>query len=451
MIILNQDSIRLLENIDFLVSVLIENSTHSEVAFQLGLFSLALRRPPSATKAAEVKLFHIQNCIVERIKKVNYLESDFLLSEIRKHASRIIAADEDGWIGQHPRDGHILPLILAKFVFEALDAVEDNQPDRELGFWAATVSLGFKLCTSENEHPLLCEGVRRQKGELALKLLVRFKDDPSTLGTILEKLLDKTLSPNLKSISVFGERRATSPLPSLPDNPGLIPRQIRSQSSADESSMTYSRDVHGRRKSHSRTSPCHRLRKNRGSYQCVVNSSASEEAMLSDEDSRLRGYLPGHGGPLRPNSPLSSEGARESDNSSDSENPPDNGLNDVPMGNPQPVANNPVIMNQHLQLGNGVRRYRKGRSSHVPDVPNAPSESMSSFFYNLAKQILDKAGGGSLTGIFQSGQQTAGTHKSLHLAAFEVGLYALGLHNSVQQTWLSRSYSSHGAWITSQA
>ena len=69
--------------------------------------------------------------------------------------------------------------------------MEDNQPDRELGFWAATVSLGFKLCTSENEHPLLCEGVRRQKGELALKLLVRFKDDPSTLGTILEKLLDK--------------------------------------------------------------------------------------------------------------------------------------------------------------------------------------------------------------------------------------------------------------------
>ena len=67
----------------------------------------------------------------------------------------------------------MLPLILAKFIFEALDAVEDNQPDRELGFWAATVSLGFKLCTSENEHPLLCEGVRRQKGELALKLLVQ--------------------------------------------------------------------------------------------------------------------------------------------------------------------------------------------------------------------------------------------------------------------------------------
>ena len=95
-----QDSIRLLENIDFLISVLIENEKHREVAFQLGLFSLALRRPPSATKAAEVKLFYIQNRIVDRIKKVKFLESDFLLSEIRKHASRIIAADEDGWIGR---------------------------------------------------------------------------------------------------------------------------------------------------------------------------------------------------------------------------------------------------------------------------------------------------------------------------------------------------------------
>lgn len=124
-------------------------------------------------------------------------------------------------------------------------------------------------------------------------MLVKFKDDPSTLGTILEKLLDKTIAPNLKSASVFGERRATSPLPVNASTGngdgsnalGLVPRQIRSQSSADEGSVGY-RDTHGRRKSHSRTSPCHRLRKNRGTYHCSVNSSASEEAMLSDEDGR---------------------------------------------------------------------------------------------------------------------------------------------------------------------
>lgn len=275
------ESIRLLENIEFLVSILMECEEHQDCAFILGLYALALRRPPSANKAAEVRLFHIQTEIVKYIKQIKVVDNEGRLSEIRKYASRIIAADEEGWIGQHPRDGHILPLILARFIFESLDAIKENQCDRELGFWAATVSLGFKLCTSENEHPLLCEGTRRQKGELALKLLVKFKEDPSTLGTILEKLLDKMLAPNLKSSSVFGERRATSPIPVQSDHAVHVPRQIRSQSSADEGSTGYGRDTHGRRKSHSRTSPCNRLRKNRGMFHCSVNSSASEEAMLS--------------------------------------------------------------------------------------------------------------------------------------------------------------------------
>ena len=275
------ESLRLLENIEFLVSILINSDEHQDCAFILGLFALALRRPPSANKAAEVRLFHIQTEIVKYLKQIDVIGNEGRLSEVRKYASRIIAADEEGWIGQHPRDGHVLPLILARFIFESLDGIKENQCDRELGFWAATVSLGFKLCTSENEHPLLCEGARRQKGELALKLLVKFKEDPSTLGTILEKLLDKTLAPNLKSASVFGDhRRSTSPMP-VPDQAVHVPRQIRSQSSADEASTGYGRDTYGRRKSHSRSSPCNRLRKNRGIYHFSVNSSASEEAMLS--------------------------------------------------------------------------------------------------------------------------------------------------------------------------
>ena len=37
------------------------------------------------------------------------------------------------------------------------------------------------------------------------------------------------------------------------------------------------------------------------------------------------------------------------------------------------------------------------------------------------------------------------------MCAFQIGLYALGLHNSVTQNWLSRTYSSHVSWITGQA
>ena len=138
------ETTRLLENVLFLVRVLNEVEVHRDCAFTLGLFALALRRPPSANKAAEVRLFHIQSEIVLLLKTIPVSGAEFRLAEIRKHASRIIAADEEGWIGQHPRDGHILPLLLAKFIFESLDSMSD-QCDRELGFWAACVSIGFKL------------------------------------------------------------------------------------------------------------------------------------------------------------------------------------------------------------------------------------------------------------------------------------------------------------------
>ena len=37
------------------------------------------------------------------------------------------------------------------------------------------------------------------------------------------------------------------------------------------------------------------------------------------------------------------------------------------------------------------------------------------------------------------------------MCAFQIGLYALGLHNSVSLNWHSRTYSSHVSWITSKS
>ena len=37
------------------------------------------------------------------------------------------------------------------------------------------------------------------------------------------------------------------------------------------------------------------------------------------------------------------------------------------------------------------------------------------------------------------------------MCAFQIGLYALGLHNRVSPNWLSRTYSSHVSWISYQA
>ena len=47
---------------------------------------------------------------------------------------------------------------------------------------------------SEAEHPLLCEGTRRQRGDLAIAMLVHYKDDQKKLsmvsGTKLISILD---------------------------------------------------------------------------------------------------------------------------------------------------------------------------------------------------------------------------------------------------------------------
>lgn len=46
------------------------------------------------------------------------------------------------------------------------------------------VSAGMKTTVSEAEHPLLCEGTRRVKGDLALALMITYKDDQGKLKKV---------------------------------------------------------------------------------------------------------------------------------------------------------------------------------------------------------------------------------------------------------------------------
>lgn len=44
--------------------------------------------------------------------------------------------------------------------------------------------IGMKTTVSEAEHPLLCEGTRRVKGDLALALMITYKDDQCKLKKV---------------------------------------------------------------------------------------------------------------------------------------------------------------------------------------------------------------------------------------------------------------------------
>lgn len=61
------------------------------------------------------------------------------------------------------------------------------------------------------QNPILCEGIRRQRSDLALNLLTLYKDDQGRLIQILDKLLDRDIhvlfkNPNINPFNVGSKK-----------------------------------------------------------------------------------------------------------------------------------------------------------------------------------------------------------------------------------------------------
>ena len=178
----------------FLTTVLSENPAHHNLAFRVGMFGLEMARPPASTKPMEVRLAHQESELVALLKKLPLGPAEMRILKDRAAQLR------DGTMKS--RGEALLPLMLASYVFDSLvtsrpdDATAD---DKLLGFDAAVATIGMKANASEADHPLLCEGSRRQRGELALSLLVYYKDQPDKVARIMDKLLDKDINLAFKS------------------------------------------------------------------------------------------------------------------------------------------------------------------------------------------------------------------------------------------------------------
>lgn len=64
-------------------------------------------------------------------------------------------------------------------------------------------------------------------------------------------------------------------------------------------------------------------------------------------------------------------------------------------------------------LSTGLKIRYKGRKAY-PSVPNQPSEALAHFMFELAKQVLNKAGGTSSTSLFtqpSANQNHRGPHR----------------------------------------
>lgn len=187
----------------FLCSVLAENPEHSHLAFKVGMFGLEMARPPASTKPLEVKLANQETDLVNLLKRIPLGHKE--LQILRERAEHL----KEGTIKS--RGEAMLPTMLASFIFDALviptvvgrdrtKIMNMRLPtDEPLGFEAAVAALGMKANVSEADHPLLCEGTRRQRGELALSLLTFYKDDCWKVARIMDRLLDKEIHQLLKS------------------------------------------------------------------------------------------------------------------------------------------------------------------------------------------------------------------------------------------------------------
>lgn len=384
----------------FLCTVLAENSDHYHIAFRVCLFGLEMPRPPASTKPLEVKLANQESDLLALLKKIPLGAME--LKVIRERAEAL----RDGTL--KTRGEALLPIMLASFIFDALVMPsvtgKDNRlkftgsfrfpTDENLGFEAAVAALGLKANVSEAEHPLLCEGTRRQRGDLALTLLSYYRDEPRKICRIMEKLLDREIHTLIK-------------IPLLPSYYSNNP-PTRSQSSQ-------------------------------------MRMDAEIEAQYSAND-----LLNEFNGNSRPQSSTSAELENGMSAMSMSSIPGTSGI--------QPAASStpPSMMTTTTMTGTISRtkdlRY-KGKRAY-PSIPNQPSEASAHFMFELAKNVLTKGGGTSSTSLFTQANVTNNSHdphRALHMCAFQIGLYALGLHNCVSPNWLSRTYSSHVSWIMGQA
>uniref|UniRef100_A0A1A8PWF8 Zinc finger, SWIM-type containing 8 n=1 Tax=Nothobranchius rachovii TaxID=451742 RepID=A0A1A8PWF8_9TELE len=422
----------------FLLTVLSEKLELHNLAFSTGMFSLELQRPPASTKALEVKLAYQESEVVALLKKI--------------------------------------PLV------------------------------------SEAEHPLLCEGTRRVKGDLALALMITYKDDQSKLKKILDKLLDResqthkpqTLSSFYSSKPVAGNQRSPSKH-TITGHSGVS----GATGGVTKHSLSLS-SPHTVAASSNSSSAVPLADEEVADLTIIQNNSTGErtadtrehgmdESRLSSEQQRETSHLKlettvpsrlvlggrcGYsqrcwGSPVRQkkkHTGMASIDSSAPETTSDSSptlsrRPLRGGWTAASWGRGQDSDSISSSSSDSLgsssssgscRAGGGARakstdtsRYKGRRlECHAPHVPNQPSEAAAHFYFELAKTVLIKAGGNSSTSIFTQPSASGGhqgPHRNLHLCAFEIGLYALGLHNFVSPNWLSRTYSSHVSWITGQA
>uniref|UniRef100_A0A182LRB1 SWIM-type domain-containing protein n=1 Tax=Anopheles culicifacies TaxID=139723 RepID=A0A182LRB1_9DIPT len=484
----------------FLCTVLAENSEHYHLAFRVCLFGLEMSRPPASTKPLEVKLANQESDLLALLKRIPLGNEE--LKAIRDRAEQL----RDGTLKS--RGEALLPIMLASFLFEALvmpsvvgrenrmkmmSSAYRYPTDENLGFEAAVAALGLKANVSEAEHPLLCEGTRRQRGDLALTLLSYYKDEPRKICRIMEKLLDREIHVLIKTPLLPSYYSNNPPTRSQTSQLRLDEYEAGSNSGGGSGNhhphqlQPYGGNGGGRSSSSTGSSELQQqpsrsvaaAHLEQGSEFGLANSSRPQSSTSAEVEAGI-GALNLGGVPTTNANGSNGSGTTSSSTTTTTTSNVGSGLlagtgggttttagsttgSNAASANMSTATAGPSTSSSSATVTTGATssvtstrskdsRY-KGKRAY-PSIPNQPSEASAHFMFELAKNVLTKAGGTSATSLFTQATTTQnhqGPHRGLHMCAFQLGLYALGLHNCVSPNWLSRTYSSHVSWIIGQA
>ncbi|KAK6752042.1 hypothetical protein RB195_003456 [Necator americanus] len=397
-----------LEKALYLAHILTTDESNHAGMFTFLLNVLQCPKYPMATKYLQVKLYYLEGEIVSLLQTVNVGVRE--LDQLREAAAQMSTAVTCQIVP---------PIALAHFILDRLSYLfnvceldQSGQPntriiparlgarrpqDDDLALKAALDAVGARPLFSEEDYPLLSEAVRRQKGELAIALLTRHRDSTEKLGLILDKLLD----PSIHRMYTWHQSNAAY---FLDRDPVYLKHGQRGQ-----------RPVFPLP---SQTPPILRS----VSTQSADSKSGNfdEEVELISEQMQL----------------LGSSSRRSSDEGNES-------IRSTPTTASVVTETSEPIVSTKPTSKKIKRRY-------MPVV--CTTEAHAHYMHELAKRVLTEAGGSQSSVVFAPiGQSPLASNRKLHMCAFLIGMYAIGLHNQVCTSWKSRTYSTHVSWINLQA
>ncbi|KFD54405.1 hypothetical protein M514_04748 [Trichuris suis] len=447
----------------FLLDVLVENNSHDSVAFCLGLLMLSLQRSAAPSRFLETKVFFLESEILNKMKTMSQSLTNEEVEAVRECAIELVSATK------HRRWKGAMPMSLAVYLAHVLLLKKNSfRPfsDEQLGFEIALAALAMKTEIPEDKHPLMYECVRRHRGELSVELFVRFKDDWEKLAKIMDILLDIEMhqmhnTPRRTNVSQVG--RAMGGFASPSRSSGENASSASSSSEANVETLTEGHFAscslssgHGHlpeQSSHGTVDATYDMERYESASQAY---EALAQEIFADGD----GFSPemvdaSSSGPCAvmssavtwPNLACSIRNRKAACLCA---------TDRLTVVNCKP--NPRKVVAQQVEEDNCCKPFQITNASILSKFRMdacLPSESHVHFMMELAKRLSTEAGGNHATAIFTApgsiSNQVHVSHRALHLCSFQVGLYALGLHNKLSNNWQSRTYSSFVSWISSQA